>query len=244
MDVIKDMLDEELKYLIETSSYRRKFLANTQIEMGRVELEALYRKCREYACNSIVNHLRRLNEMAPSDIYHLDCKKESFFILARVRTNYETGTMQTTAMKRKFLSFSILTEKNLSHFPGRVIYGYYTGVVPSMIGYIYPRDASTSAYAQNRLELSELPEELLDIDDLCTQALLEKTYCQLSIESRHKVGTLLPCAVISIDVPTKDDLLASKRMKLPILVLHRGPKTAMTVRDIFFTPELSNPRYL
>lgn len=249
MDVIREMLDEELYYPLESSSYVRKEI-NGQIppSMGRKELENLYINAREYACKSIVRGLKKFENMEAGKIYHIYCGSDHFYILARVRTNCEEKTIEETARKREFLSFSILTERNLSHFPGRVIYGYQN-ISSSMIGYICHCDADTCAYAETRLELSEYPEELLDIEDLCAKALQEKTYCQISIKSKMilcngpKVGekVLLPSVVIAIDTPTKDDFLAARLRRLPILVLHRGAETIMNVYDVFFTPELSNP---
>ena len=251
MDMIREMFDEELRYSLETSSYIKKVFKKQVSSMDRAELENLYKKARGYACESIANHLKTFEGMDTGKVYHLDCSNDCFYILARVRTNYERSTIEETARERDFLSFSILTEKNLSHFPGRVIYGYQR-ISPSMIGYICHRDADTFAYARTRLELSEFPEELLDIEDLCANALLEKTYCQVSIRSKitSYIGpiiateTLLPSIVIAIDSPSKDDLLAATQRKLPILVLHRSAETIMNVYDMFFTPELSSPKLI
>lgn len=249
MDVICEMSDRELHYPLESSSYVRKVIKNQiPLSMNRKELENLYKNAREYACKSIVDSLKYFENMEAEKIYHIYCKSDHFYILARVRTNYEKETIEETARKREFLSFSILTERNLSHFPGRVIYGYQN-ISSSMIGYICHRDADTYAYAETRLELSEYPEELLDIEDLCANALQEKTYCQISIKSKViscngpvvNENVLLPSVVIAIDTPTKDDFLAARQRRLPILVLHRSTKTIMNVYDAFFTPELSNP---
>lgn len=251
MDMIKKMFDEELYYSLKTSSYAKKILKTQIPSMNRIELENLYGKAREYACESIASHLTTFDSMDSGGIYHLSCNNDRFYVLARVRTNYENDTLENTAKERAFLSFSILTEKNLSHFPGRVIYGYQK-ISPSMIGYICHHDADTFPYAETRLELSEATEELLDIEDLCAQALSEKTYCQVSIKTKktsyagpiRTAEVLLPSVVIAIDSPKKDDLLAAAQRKLPILVLHRSAKTIMHVYDMFFTPELSNPKLI
>ena len=251
MDMIREMSDEELRYPLESSSYVRKVLKKKVQPTNRAELEQLYKEARKYACRSIVDNLKSFEGMHAGEFYHLDCSKEHFFILARVRTNCEWATIEETAEERDFLSFSILTEKNLSHFPGRVLYGYQ-GIDPSMIGYICHRDADTYAFAKTRLELSEFPEELLDIDDLCTRALLEGTYCQVSAKSKKtlyvgpiiQTKVLLPSVVLAIDAPTRDDALAAAQRELPTLVLHPSTKTIMNVSDFFFTPELANPMYI
>lgn len=251
MDMIREMSDEELRYPLKSSSYVKKVLRKKAQPTNRAELEQLYKEARKYACKSIVDNLKSFEGMHAGEIYHLDCSKEHFFILARVRTNCEWATIEETAEERDFLSFSILTEKNLSHFPGRVLYGYQ-GIDPSMIGYICHRDADTFAFAKTRLELSEFPEELLDIDDLCNNAMSERTYCQVSVKSKKtsyigpiiQAKVLLPSIVLAIDTPTEDDLLAAAQRKVPTLVLHPSTKTIMNVHDLFFTPELANPMYI
>ena len=254
MDVIKDISSTTLAYLINESSYARKnHIETISADMDRKSLESLYIACREYACSSIVNHLTKFDNLKAGEIYHLFCNTNKFYILARVRTNWEKPSIEETAEKRRFLSFSILTEKNVSHYPGLVLYGFHNGVKPSMIGYIFPRDADTIADAKNRLELSDEPEILLDIEDLCRAAWEKRTYCQVSIESKTieyingvppKTKALQPEVVIAIDEPTKNDIFAARQRKLPILVLHRRKNTIMNVCDQFPIQGLRNPKYL
>ena len=134
MDKISEMFTHELMYsVIESSFVRKKNIALDRYYIGRPELEQLHKYCRCYACESIVGSLMSFKDARPGQIYHLYCDREHFYILARVRTNWEQKTIEETAEDRKFLSFTVLTENNLSHFPGRVLYGYYTGITPSMI---------------------------------------------------------------------------------------------------------------
>lgn len=253
MDIASQLTDDELIYLINHSSYIDKYgIPKAQKNDDRKALEQLYSTCRSYACKSIVDNLSGFAEFKPGKTYHIYCDREHFYILARVRTNWEYKTIEETAERRKYLSFTILTEKNLSHFPGRVLYGYYNGVKPSMIGYIYSEDGNTQANAENRLELAEMPEELYDIEDLCEAAREKKTYCQVSIESKTKqyigpriiTSTLLPAAVISIEKASNDDIIAARQRRLPHIILHPGPETITKVHDFFPTPDLSSPKYI
>lgn len=250
MEIIRRLFTDELVQLINTSSYAIKNGLNTASNrMDEDYLRELCFKCREYACESIVDNLTGFEGMEPGNVYHLYCDRDHFYILARVRTNWEEPTFEETAERRAFLSFTVLTEKNLSHFPGRTLYGYYDGVTADMIGYICSHDANTYPYADTRLELSEDVEELLDIEDLCKQSWLQKTYCQVSVASKTKANpeqsmksrVLLPGIVIAIDAPTERDYLAALERRLPILVLHRGADTIMRVYDTFPTLELSYP---
>ncbi len=253
MNIASQLTDDELIYLINNSSYINKYnIPKAQKKDGRKVLEQLYLTCRSYACESIVDNLRDFTEFEAGKTYHIYCDREHFYILARVRTNWEKKTIEETAESRRYLSFTILTEKNLSHFPGRVLYGYYNGVKPSMIGYIYSEDGNTQAYAKTRLDLAEMPEELYDIKDLCEAARKKETYCQVSIESKTKqyvgpriiTSPLLPAVVISIGKASEDDIIAARQRGLPHIILHPGRKTTTRVHDFFPTPGLSSPRYI
>lgn len=253
MNIASQLTDDELIYLINSSSYIKKHkLPEAKKEDGRKFLEQLYLECRSDACNSIIDNLRDFTEFEPGKTYHIYCDREQFYILARVRTNWEKKTIEETAESRRYLSFTILTEKNLSHFPGRVLYGYYNGVKPSMIGYIYSEDGNTQACAEKRLELAEMPEELYDIKDLCEAARKKETYCQVSIESKTKqyvgpriiTSTLLPAVVISIEKASNDDKKAARQRRLPHIILHPGPETITKVHNLFPTPDLLSPKYI
>lgn len=253
MNIASQLSISELIDLINNSSYIKKHkLPEAKKEDGREFLEQLYLKCRSDACNSIVDNLRDFTEFEAGKTYHIYCDREHFYILARVRTNWEKKTIEETAESRRYLSFTILTEENLSHFPGRVLYGYYNGVKPSMIGYIYSEDGNTQANAENRLELAEMPEELYDIKDLCEAARKKKTYCQVSIESKTKqyvgpriiTSTLLPAVVISIGKASEDDKMATRQRRLPHIILHPGRETITGAHDFFPTPGLLSPKYI
>lgn len=253
MNIASQLSIDELIYLINNSSYINKYnIPKAQEKDGRKVLEQLYLTCRSYACKSIVDNLRGFTELKAGETYHIYCDRDQFYILARVRTNWEKKTIEETAERRKYLSFTILTEKNLSHFPGRVLYGYYNGVKPSMIGYIYSEDGNTQAYAETRLELAEMPEELYDIEDLCEAAREKKTYCQVSIESKTKqyvgpkiiTSTLLPAVVISIGKASSDDIIAARQRQVPHIILHPSPETITKVHDLFPTPDLLSPKYI
>ena len=253
MNIASQLFDDELIYLINSSSYINKYnIPKAQKNNDREALEQLYLTCRSYACESIVDNLRDFTEFKPGKTYHIYCDREQFYILARVRTNWENETIEETAKRRTYLSFTILTPKNLSHFPGRVLYGYYNGVKPSMIGYIYSEDGNTQANAENRLELAEMPEELYDIKDLCEAARKKETYCQVSIESktwyydgpRIITSPLLPAVVISIGKASKDDIIAARQRRLPHIILHPGRETITKVHDLFPTPDLLSPKYI
>lgn len=235
--------DGELRARIDRSSYATKHkLPSMSTVAAREELEATYVACRDYACNSIVNSLTTFDNLRDGEIYDLDCSKDHFFLLARVRTNWESKTIEETAEARKYLGFTVLTEQNLSHFPGRVLYGYWRGIDPAMIAHIYPCDSDTDGYETDPLKLSKFSEMLLDMGDLCESALKMKAYCQVTISSKMPNGSvLMPDAVIAIGEIGPDDRLAAKERGLPILLIHKTPNTVMEVYDAHERAELANP---
>ena len=247
-ELAKRLSIDDLRQRIELSSYARKH-KNVVPITARKELEKAYVVCRDYACSSIVNSLMSFHDLKGGQIYHLDCNKDSFYVLARVRTNWESKTMEETAEARRYVGFTMLTEKNLSHFPGRVLYGYQKGIDPSMIAHIYPYDSDTDGYETDPLKLTKHPEMLLDAKDLASEALRLKAYCQVTIETKvakrrdgvDKGAVLLPDVVVAIDKISSDDKLAAKERGLPIVLIHRGSKTIMEVFDAHERAELANP---
>lgn len=213
------------------SSYCRKRLGKPLSATWKTErVYEEYRAARAYACSSIINSLYPLGGLT-SDITTLDCATDHFYLLARVRTNWEAPTIEQTADLRTFLGFSLLSERNLSHFPGRVLYGYYTDVTPDMIAHICPYDADTISYMHNRFEVSAQPEQLLDAEDLLLSACEHHTYSQLTIRSKNGSRVLRPDCIIAIDEISSDDRLAREKYQLPILLIHRSPNTLYHVKD-------------
>ena len=248
--VLANRLDDDgLRTRINGSSYARKHRLPEMTKATREVLEATYAACRNYACNSIVDNLTAFEDMRSGQVKELFCDRDSFFLLARVRTNWESRTIEETAEVRKYVGFTILTEKNLSHFPGRVLYGYKSGVDASMIAHIYPYDSDTDGYETDPLKLTKLPEILLDIDDLCDKALRLKAYNQITIETKAAVErdgikkgiALTPDYVIAINEITPDDKTAAEERGLPIILVHSNPQTIMEVFDAHDRAELANP---
>ena len=241
--------DDSLRYYIDNSSYAKKHELPNLAEATRKELETAYVACRDYACNSLVDSLITFDDAKNGQVKELNCDKDHFFLLARVRTNWENRTIEETAEARRYMGFTILTEKNLSHFPGRVLYGYRSGVDASMIAHIYPCDSNTDRYETDPLKLTDTPEILLAAEDLRKEALRLKAYSQVTIETKtakqpkgiKKGTTLTPDAVIAIDEISPDDKLAAKERRLPIVLIHKGQQTVMRVFDAHERAELANP---
>lgn len=252
-EVISLLPDEILTTAIEESSLWRKNLNGTVnlLDAKRETLVEIYQKCRNYATESIIQSLYPVDQLK-EPVQHLYCSRDKFNILTRVRTNYEAPTVAETAKQRTYLSYTLVSEQNLSHFPGLVWYGFRTGITAIMIGMIAPYDADTRSWAENRLELGPEKEVLLDAEDLMLASTVMRTYSQISVKSNSVTYTgpvvnrtpIKPDCVLCINRIDKISERASKDQKLPILVLHTNSATVCHIHDFFETRDLANPKYI
>ena len=193
----------------------------------------LYHECREYATSSIVNSLYPLNKLSDK-VTHI--RNEPFNILARVRTGmlFEGKTLEETFTKRTFCSFSILNQRNVSHYGDAVLYGYYTNVSKNSIAHIYPIDSLSSAGARYESELTDRINMLLDIEDLNAATLEQNTYNQLCIKTKDENGNILwPDCIICIDKIDEKSQKIADSLGLNIVVLHKNEDTIECNEDIY-----------
>lgn len=195
------------------------------------EIMKLYQKCRKYATSSIVSSLYPLNTCS-SQVTHIQNKH--FNILARVRTMWECEELEDTFEVRTFCSFSILTEKNMSHYSGGVLYGYYTDVSEDLIAHIYPIDSLSKSGARFECDLTDRMNMLLDIEDLNQATLQSKTYNQLCIRTKCKDGKILwPDCIVCIDRIDETSQAIADKLSLKIVVLHKNKDTIERNDDIY-----------
>ena len=240
---------EKLMKIIESSSYFSKYdvqnlelwqlLKNKSVDNIDFshdyysDIMDLYHKCREYATSSIVQSLYPLNGINQK-VTHME--NEHFNILARVRTMWEAKSLEETFRVRTFCSFSILTEKNMSHYDDSdgVLYGYYTNVSADLIAHIYPMDSLSKSAAKYEANLTDRMNMLLDIEDLNQATLIKKTYNQLCIRTKTKDGRiLLPDCIICIDKVDETSQKRADELGLNILVIHKNEDTIEVNRDIY-----------
>lgn len=89
------------------------------------ELMNLYKICYNYATESIVNSLYPLDTLKDKITYLENIK---FNVLVRVMTMFDCATLEESFEKRTFAGFSIINEKNFSHYGNTTLYGYYSGL--------------------------------------------------------------------------------------------------------------------
>ena len=142
----------------------------------------------------LCEELMTFNEPDTSGIIHLDCNTMQFKILARGCSNLD---VVRDAGRTPYLDMTILTEKDLRHFPGQVLFGYQD-IKPFMI----------KAMEEGNPSL-----------------LVESTF-QGCFGIHGDTYALLPSAILAVEKPSPKDYAIAKEFNLPIAIIHPAPDTA------------------
>ena len=195
------------------------------------KLMELYEKCFRYATESIVSSLYPLNTLEKKVTYMEDAK---YNILCRTQTLFDLSNLYESFEKRRFSSFSIITQDNFSHYLNSVIFGYYSRVAAPSIAHIFPQDSLSKSWAMYRSDLTTERNMFLDIDDLNNTTYALKTYNQLCIETKGEDNKILkPDAIICTEEVNEESLKSADQYGINILVLKRNKNTIENNRDIY-----------
>ena len=205
--------DSDLWKIIDSEyNANNNYLANNYY----LRMMGLYHVCRTYATKSIVDGLYPLNKLDHKQrVIYL---KGTYNILIRVVNGDNIISSDQTS--KDFWDFTLLNEKNWSHYKNGIMYAYYNGITPDMIAHIYPidslsRPAKYESFQTDRINL------LLDSEDLNMRSLEEKTYSNLCIRIKNQGQVLKPACIICTE---KLDPISEQRADeegLQIIVLER-----------------------
>lgn len=211
------------------SDYRLKHIDG--IGYSYAKLMDLYQKCYNYATESIVSSLYPLSELK-DDITYIN--QDKYNLLCRVQTFFDLNDLNKSFRERTFGGFSILNQDNFSHYPGNLVYGYYSKVTPDMIAHIYPADSLSASWALYKKDLSKKINMLLDIDDLNARTYKNQTYNQLCIKTKTNDNEILKeDAIICFDTVNDEALKYQEKHNSKILVLRRNENTIEYNQDIY-----------
>lgn len=195
-----------------------------------LELMNLYGNCRDYATKSIVESLYPLSNLQNKITYLENVK---FNILVRVQTMWDCENLEESFKKRTFCGFSIINEDNFSHYGDSILYGYYTGITPSLIAHIYPQDSLSQSWANYEKDLTKKLNYLLDINDLNRITYESKTYNQLCVRTKTQTGEILRhnCIVFTDENDKRIEIVEKSDNK--ILILRKNSHTIENNDDIY-----------
>ena len=115
-----------------------------------------YDQCRAFSCESIANGLTKI-AVKKGEIVEIP-QGVSFHFIGRVDTSKGKNSPKSyyqAYMDREFISYSTISNKNVSHYKGDIFFIY--DLFPQDIVHIFPMDSDTKKNASVEEELTALP---------------------------------------------------------------------------------------
>ena len=204
---------------------RNSSLFTEQISALKRETKILtYKECREYACKDIsqktwnsFNDIEKVIEIP---------KGKEFHFLGRVDTDsieeYCPEVYYYMFKRRKYVAFSTINNRNISHFLGKPFLVY--NMLPKEIVHIFPTDSDTEQYAQGEEELTFLPSlwlKLNELEDLTNQL---GVYNQITCETKRGGEIIKPCAVIAFEKNDEEIVKIAEKFNIKCIIVHPDEK--------------------
>lgn len=221
-------LSEDLKNRFEflTSSLRK--LKPTE----SISLE----DAKQFSIESITNGITKLPENLPQ-VYELE-KGVPFNFIARVDTsdkgNYDIDKMFEQANSRKYLSYSLITEKNISHYKTKHPFMLIYDIPPEAIVHVFPTDSDTNIYAEEDRCVCSQPSIWLSLNELRDFTDDIGMYNQITCRTKHDGNIILPKALLVFNDVNADVVEASLKLGLPVVVAHPEKDAINYVGDSIF----------
>lgn len=196
-----------------------------------------YKACRDFACNDITSKLTQISDNALS-ITEIS-PGTNFSFLVRVGTDIMNDpndpiNYYKQFKERDYISFSIISNKNISHYGigGNILFAY--NVPPESIAHIFPMDSETDSKAKSEDELTEYPSLWYTLDDLNTTTLKFKTYNQITCSTKHNGEIIKPFAVIAINKLDDYTKSVAEAFNIKCIIVHPNKSAICETFDPFF----------
>lgn len=196
-----------------------------------------YKECRDFACNDIASKLTQIPGDAPF-ITEIP-PGTNFSFLVRVGTDIINNpndpiNYYKLFKERDYVSYSIISNKNISHYGigGNILFAY--NVPPESIAHIFPMDSETDHRAKSEDELTEYPSLWYTLDDLNATTLKFKTYNQITCATKHNGEIIKPFAVIAINELDDYTKSVAEAFKIKCIIVHPNKSAICETFDPFF----------
>lgn len=200
---------------------RNSSLFTEQIPALKREIQILtYKECREYACKDIsqktwnsFNDIEKVIEIP---------KGKEFHFLGRVDTDfggdYRSEEYYEVFRRRKYVAFSTINNRNVSHFHGKPFLIY--NMLPKEIVHVFPADSDTEQYAENEEELTFLPSFWLKLNELEELTNLLGVYNQITCETKRDGEIIKPYAVVAFGEIDEKISEIAKNFNIKCILVH------------------------
>lgn len=157
-----------------------------------------YAECRKYACEDISRKLTRFPQDSPFIIEIPEGTE--FHLMGRVDTGisrYDPESYYGDFERRKYISFSLINNKNVSHYKGEIFFLY--DILPEDIVHIFPMDSDTNMFAKEEDDLTWFPSLWLDTENLEKLTNDLGVYNQITCNTKRNGQILKPFAIASFN---------------------------------------------
>ena len=192
-----------------------------------------YQECREYACADIANNLTNISKER-SSVIELPVGTD-FHFLGRVYT----GTGELTPERyyeqfknRKFVSFSSINRKNVSHYRGEAFFVY--DILPEDIVHIFPLDSDTDRGAIEEEELTYMPSLWLTLSELENITYELGTYNQITCKTDRNGEILKPFAIVVFDEASEWIQKIASQFGVSLIILHPDEDAIKYNEDLLY----------
>lgn len=203
--------------------------------LAKTNNRVTYDQCRKYACEDICKKTM-ITTISREFIIEIPKEKEFHFI-GRVSTvihseKYKVETYYNDFKKRDFISFSTISNKNISHYPGKAFLAY--NIFPEDIVHIFPLDSGTLQDAKLEEELTWVPSLWLTLEDLEKQTNRLKVYNQITCKTKRKGNIIKPIAVIAFNEINEEIKQIANEFQIGCIIIHPDKNAINYTKDLLF----------
>lgn len=158
--------------------------------------QVTYEECRKYACEDISSKLTRFPQNSPFIIEIPEGTE--FHLIGRVDTGisgYSPEKYYGDFERREYISFSLISNKNVSHYKGETFLLY--DILAEDIVHIFPLDSDTNMFAKKEDDLTWFPSLWLDTENLEKVTNELGVYNQITCRTKRNGKILKPFAIAS-----------------------------------------------
>ena len=236
-------------YLASSDGSTKKKMRSKEWEISRsslakVQKNPTYKECREYACKDICLHTQIEEQGFVSELP----RGSKFSFLVRVGTKLSNPNDPSTYFgqfeNRNFISFSTISNKNISFYGlgGNVLFAY--NMSPDLIAHVFPMDCDSDPNAVNEEDITEFPSIWLTLHELNEATLRLKTYNQITCRTKCNGKIIKPARIIAIDAITPEVETIARAFGIGCTIVHPNKNAICEKGDPFFSfiPENKSKR--
>lgn len=201
---------------------------------------ATYDECRAYACQSISDGMTKVSvkkgeivEIPYGVPFNFIGRVDTTHAINTYSNNRELNDYYKSYTERTFISYSTISNRNVSHYFGRLFFLY--DICPEDIVHIFPMDSNTEKYAVTESELTWLPSlwsTLQELNELSTKL---GVYNQVTCKTKRNGQIIKPYAVAAFE-GINDSLIqrVANLFEIGTIILHPDKDAVFYENDLLY----------